>query len=195
MKWKKALYMVINKVPKEIKPKVKAFLNAVEIHFQFLENYNYKVSKIGIATQYVVDNIIEVIYQNDKLDRLIVIHYEPKDIDDNNIDLVSLSIFNGIKLLDKELVLKKYLKKYKSDLEIEHLTYPNKNGKDSFKENMETSISGYAYFLSDIGINLVNGIEWEDGLLYDWSAAEDMLYQAQKDTIYGDDNKDEDDDS
>lgn len=195
MKWKKALFMVVNKVPKEIQPKVKAFLGSVEKYFSFLKDYNYVFNEAKIATEYVVDNIIEVSYKNEKLDRLIVINYEPNDIDNNVVDLVTVSLFSDIRLRNKELVLKKYLKKYKSDLEIEHLTYPSQNGKRSFEENMKTSISGYAYFLKDIGINLVKGTEWEDGLIYDWSAAEDILYKTQKNIIYGDDNTDDDDDT
>ncbi len=186
--------MVLNKVPKEIRPKVKVFLNAVDKHFSFLKNYNYKVKNIRIATEYAVDNIIEITYINKELNREIIIHYEPNNIDGDIIDLISVTFNNNRFNLNKELEFDIFIEKYNSKVDVDNLNYPAKNSKGSFKENMETSISGYAYFLKDIGINLVNGTEWEDGLVYDWSAVEDILYQAQKDVIYGGDNDDNKDD-
>ncbi len=79
--------------PKEIKPKVEVFVNAAKYHFDFLKDYNYNIEKIGIATKYVVDYITEVVYQNDALDRKLVIHYEPIDIDNDVVDLVSIYIY------------------------------------------------------------------------------------------------------
>ena len=189
MKWKNSRSMVLNKVSNDNRDKAKVFLNVVEKQFSFLKNYGYKFKEAKVATEYVVNDIVEVHYQNDELKRLIIIHYEPIDIDNKEIDLISISLFNGVTNLDKELVLKKYLKKYKSTLEIEHLTYPIKNNKSSFRENMKTSISGYAYFLKDVGENLIKGKEWEDGLIYDWSSAEDILYKAQKDALSDEDDE------
>jgi hypothetical protein len=189
MKWKNKQYMVVNKVPKELQSKVKTFLEAVNTNFSFLSNYGYKIKEEKVATQYVVKNIIEVLFKNEELDRVVLIHYEPNDLNGNTIDLISVSLFNGIRLLNKKLLLELYIKKYKSDLKIEHLTYPSMNNKTTFEENMNTSLAGFAYFLHDTGINLVNGTEWEDGLIYDWSSAEKMLYNEQK-RILGDNNFD-----
>lgn len=172
--------MVINKIPNELRPKVTAFLNAVDVHFSFLSNYGYKIKEERIATEYTVKNIVEVLYKNEELDRVVLVHYEPINIFEQTVDLVSVSLFNGIKLLNKKLYLELYIKKYKPELDIEHLTYPNKNSKTTFEENMQTSITGFAYFLQDTGINLINGSEWEDGLIYDWSSAEKILYEEQK---------------
>lgn len=180
--------MVLNKIPKELQPKVTAFLEAVDVHFSFLTDYGYKIKEEKIATQYAVKNIIEVLYKNEELDRIVIVHYEPNNIENNPVNLISISLFNGIKLLNKELELELYIKKYKPELDIEHLTYLSKNNKATFEENMQTSIAGFAYFLQDTGINLINGSEWEDGLIYDWSSAEKLLYEEQK-RILGENKK------
>lgn len=181
--------MVNNKIPNELRPKVIAFLEAVDIYFSFLKDYEYYDIEQRVATQYVVKNVTEVLYKNEKLDRAIVIHYEPNNFEGKPIDLVSISIFDGIKFMIKELELELYIKKYKPEYEIEHLTYPNKNNKNTFKENMNTSVAGFAYFLKDTGMNLVNGSEWEDGLIFDWSSAEKILYKEQKRILGEDENK------
>jgi len=188
-KWKNKRYMVNNKIPNELRPKVIAFLEAVDIYFSFLKDYEYYDIEQRVATQYVVKNVTEVLYKNEKLDRAIVIHYEPNNFEGKPIDLVSISIFDGIKFMIKELELELYIKKYKPEYEIEHLTYPNKNNKNTFKENMNTSVAGFAYFLKDTGMNLVNGSEWEDGLIFDWSSAEKILYKEQKRILGEDENK------
>ena len=187
IEWKNRRYMVINKIPNELRPKVTAFLNAVDVHFSFLSDYGYLIKEERIATEYAVDNIIEVRYKNEDLDRVIIIHYEPKSIDNKDVNLISVSFFNGIKFLNRELGLEYYLKKYKPEFDLEHLTYFNRNSKATFEENIQTSIAGFAYLLQDTGINLVDGSEWEDGLTFDWSSAEKILYEAQKKIIYGDD--------
>ncbi len=115
MKWKKVLFMVINKVPKDIKPKVRVFLNAVEKHFSFLKDYGYTFKEAKIATEYVVDNIIEVLYQNEKLDRLIIIHYEPIDIDEEEIDNITIMFYKGIKLRNNKLEFDMFIEKYNTD--------------------------------------------------------------------------------
>lgn len=187
--------MVINKVPIKIRPKVKSFLNAVDKHFSFLiKDYGYEFKEAKIATEYVVDNVIEVLYQNEELDRLIIIHYEPIDIDQEEADFITLIIYKGIEFRKNKLEFDLYIEKHNSVYDTSDLNEVNKNNKASFDENMETSVSGYAYFLKDIGINLVNGNEWENGLVYDFKAAEDMLYQAQKDIIYGEKGDDDNDD-
>ena len=182
-------FIKTNKIPNELQSKVIAFLNAVDTHFSFLSDYGYTVKQERLATQYVVDNIIEVSYKNEDFDRIIRIQYEPKDLDNKDVDFISVSIFEVIRFLNKEIKFALYIKKYKPDFDIEHLSYCNKNKQASFEENIHTAIAGFAYLLKDIGINLVNCSEWEDGLTFDWSSAEKMLYEAQKKIIYGD-NKD-----
>ena len=178
--------MLINELPKEIQSKVTAFLKAVDVCFVFLNDYGYIIKEKRIAKQYVVKNIIEVLYQNDELERVVLIYYQPNDIDGNEYNYISVSIYNEIKSFNKKLLLELYIKKYKPELDVKQLTYPNQNNKLTFEENILTCVSGFAYFLSDAGINLINGSEWEDGLIFDWSSAEKILYEEQKKLISGD---------
>ena len=55
-----------------------------------------------------------------------------------------------------------------------------KDNNDSFETNINKSLAGFAYFLKDTGAKLIDGSEWEEGLFYDWSSAEKMLYKEQK---------------
>ncbi len=195
MKWKKASSMVINKIPKDIRPKVKVFLNAVDKHFSFLLVQGYTIKKIEKSTRYsVANNIIEVFYKNEEFDRLIIVHYDPGNSLEEGKDFIDVSLFKGEDLHFGQLKFDMYLEKYLSERNFDNLNYPNKNNKGSFKANMEASISGYAYFLKDVGENLINGKEWEDGLRFDWSSAEDILYKAQKDILRDEDENDDDDD-
>lgn len=195
MKWKNLQSMVLNKVPKDIKPKVKVFLKAVDKHFSFLLEKGYVIKKIEKSERYsVANNIIEVFYKNEKLDRLVIVHYDPGLSSEERKDFIDVSIYKGEDLHFGQLKFDMYLEKYLSATDFDSLNYPRKNNKSSFKENMETSITGYSYFLKDVGENIIDGKEWEDGLRFDWSSAEDILYQAQKDIIYGKKDKDKEDD-
>ena len=180
MKWKNRQFMINIKVSRKNKLKVSAFVNATKKYFKFLEDYNYTLKSITTSKQHSVKDIIEIRFENEEIDRLILIIYEPDDIKGNVIDLLGISFYNGIKSLNKELVFEKFLEKYKPELEIEHLIYPNKNNKDSFDENVELSLSGLSYFIKEVGISLVDGTDWEDGLFYDWSSAQETLYKEQK---------------
>ncbi len=181
--------MDLNKISKKIRLKVKMFLSSVEASFSYLNEYNYKVKTVSIATEYVVDNIINVFYENKELNRKILIQYQPYDIDEEIVDLISVTIYKGVGMNFQELDFDIYLEKYKPDLDIEKLSSPMKNSNYTFKENIKTSIAGYAYYLKDIGLNLINGVEWEEGLVLDWSSAESMLYQQQKKFLGNEDNE------
>ena len=183
--------MVINKIPKDIRPKVKVFLNVVDKHFSFLLDQGYVIKKIEKSTRYsVANNIIEVFYKNEKSDRLIIVHYDPGENLEEEKDFIDISLYKGEDLHFDQLKFDMYLEKYLLETNFDSLNYPNKNNKGSFKENMEASISGFAYFLKDVGENLISGTEWEDGLRFDWSSAEDILYKAQKDILRDNDNDD-----
>lgn len=171
---------MINKVSKEVRPRVKDFLNVASNSFKFLEEYGYMLKEERIATEYVVNDVIEVIYQNEKLDKLIIIHYEPIDIEQKDIDYLTVMIYKGEKSYKNKLELDIFIEKYHSDFDTNVLSDVNKNNKKSFKENMEASMLGYAYFLKDIGIKLISGNEWESGLIYDLSSAEEIIYKQQK---------------
>lgn len=172
--------MVLNKIPKEIQPRVKVFLDSADVYFSFLSNYGYKIKEERIATEYAVKYIVEIRYKNEELDRIITVHYEPIDVFEKESDYLSVFLFNGIKLLNKKLELELYIKKYRPELNIEHLTYPMKDNNDSFETNINKSLAGFVYFLKDTGAKLIDGSEWEEGLFYDWSSAEKMLYKEQK---------------
>ncbi len=153
-----------NKYPKEIRPKVEGFVHAAKTHFGFLKDYDYKITKIGIATEYVTDYITVIVYQNDVLNRKMIIYYQPFNSYDDMIDLVSVDIYNtNIESYKGELELTDYIKQHKLDIETEHLTYPNKHGKGSFKENMEAGISSFASIVKEIWMDFINGSKWEEG--------------------------------
>lgn len=186
MKWKRQSYMVINKVPSKLKAKVASFLSSIDKHMVFLKDFGYNLQDIKIATEYAVDYVIEVIYRNEKLNRIMVIHYEPIDIDENTVDLLTLHFYNDKFMLDKnKLEFDKYLKKYIPEVDLQSLNYPNKNNRPTFEENIDISVSGYSYYLKESANDILIGMEWEDGLTFDWSSAEDVLYKAQKRIIYG----------
>ncbi len=150
--------------PKEIRPKVEVFVNAVKHHFGFLIDHGYRINKIGLATQYVVDHITEIIYQNDAINRKIVIQYQPINVRNENIDLISVFIFNtSLESYKGELRLTNYIEKHKLNMDIDHLYYPNKHGKGSFKENMEAGISNCASIVKEIWMDFINGSKWEEG--------------------------------
>lgn len=181
--------MDINKISEEAQTRVLVFLEAVDKSFSFLNEYGYTIKEERLAPQYVVKDIFEVLYKNEDLDRVVRIQYQFYGYEGNPINLVTVSLFKGVKFLNTELGLEYYLKRYKPEFDMKHLTYPDKNNKATFEENMETSIAGFAYLLQDICVNLINGSEWEDGLTFDWSSAEKIMYEAQKKIVYGD-NKD-----
>lgn len=189
MKWKNKQFMVLNKITSDFRHNVKTFFDLVDLHFSFLKKYGYRVKETRLATQYSVSNIVEVIFENTDLERIIVLHYEPNDLDGNAVHLISVSLFNRIKNQNKELELGLYIKKYKPELDIEHLKYPMKNYNGNFEESINKSLSGFAYFLKDEGINLIKGSEWEDGLFYDWSSAEKILYKEQKKNLGNSDDR------
>ncbi len=58
--------------------------------------------------------------------------------------------------------------------------------KETFEENLQNSIDGFAYLLKDVAINIVEGKEWENGLTFDWSSAEKILYREQKRNLSND---------
>lgn len=176
--------MINNKVFIEKCPRTKIFLEMVNRFFSFLKDYEYQFKEIKLETDYVLEDIVEVLYENKNLNRLIVIHYEPNDSYGNKIDFISLSLFKDRILQTKELVFKKYLYKYRPDIQIEHLSYLRINNKATFEDNMRISISGFSYFLSDIGVNLLNGSEWEDGLIYDWFCINDIFNISPKECLY-----------
>ena len=125
--------MVLNKVSKKVKPKVKIFLDTTDKYFSFLKDYGYVFKGAKIATEYVVDNIIEVQYQNEKLDRLIIVHYEPIDIDDEEVDNISVIFYRGIKLHNSKLEFDLFIEKHNPDFDTNNLNDINKNNKGSFK--------------------------------------------------------------
>jgi hypothetical protein len=172
--------MVLNKVTPEIRPKVTEFFNAVDNHFSFLKNYGFTDIEKKIATGYAVKDVVEVLYKNSKLNKTILIQYNPYDVFGNNIDYLHISLFKGVEYSNNELVLKLFIKKYKPELDIEHLTYPMKDNNYSFEININKSLLGFAYFLKDTGVKLIDGSDWEEDLFYDWSSAEKILYDEQK---------------
>lgn len=182
---------MINKISKSVRLNVETFFDVISKRFQFLKEYGYELKEKRIATEYAVEDVVEVLYYNKYINRLIVLHYEPKDIDGKFIDLLTLSLYNDDDhiLSNNEILFSKYIEKYASEnkIDLEKLDYPNLNGKETFKENLEVSISGYVYFLKGIGINLILGKEWEDGLKIDLSSAEEMLYKQQKKELGEDD--------
>jgi hypothetical protein len=181
---------IINEVSAEVRPKVKEFLRLTDLHFSFLKNYGYNEKEEKIAKQYAVKNMIDVIYKNVHIDRAIVINFQPNKIDGSISNYLSVTFYKGIKFMDKELWLSLYIKKYKPDIDITLLNEIDKNNKPTFEENIAKAMSGFEYFVKDIGIGLVDGSEWEDGLIYDWSSAEKMLYDEQK-RILGENNENE----
>lgn len=188
--------MVINKITKEVKPRVKTFFKGVETHFAFLKEHGYIAIGERLPSGYAVKDIVEFLYINHSSGRAIIIHFEPNNLEGDSINLISINLYKGARMIndnllwDKQLVLSLYVEKYKHEFDILHLTYPDKNKEDSFEKNLNISLSGWAYFLKDIGINLVNGSEWEDGLFYDWSSAGKMLYDEQKRILENDERAD-----
>lgn len=182
---------MINKISKEARPRVKDFLEVVSKYFQFLEEYGYNLREQRIATEYIVKDIVQVIYYNKSINRFIVIYYQPKDIDGEDVDLVTLSFYDDDDhiLSNNEILFSKYIEKYatENNIDLEKLKYLNKNNKETFRKNMEASMSGYVYFLKDIGMKLITGEEWEKGLIIDISSAETMLYEQQKKELGKDD--------
>lgn len=175
--------MVINKFSKEIRSKVKIFLDLIDRSFSFLENYGYNIKNERLASEFSVDDVVQVTYYNKEIDRLIAIQYEPKDIDGKSINLVTISFFKGDDpFLDDELKFDIYIRKYGNENQIDvlNLKYPDRNNESSFRKNLDISINGYLYYLKDIGISLINGDEWENNLIIDWSNAEKVIYNEQK---------------
>jgi len=180
--------MLINEIPTEVRPRVSDFLRLTDAHFSFLKNYGYYEKEEKIARQYVVKNIIDVIYKNADIDRAIIIHFEPNDLDGSVTNHLSITFYDGIRLMNKQLWFNLYIKKYKPDIDTTLLTKIDKNNKSTFEENLETALTGFEYFIKDIGIGLIDGSEWEDGIFYDWSSASKILYDEQK-RILGNDTK------
>jgi len=183
--------MLIDEIPTELRPRIIEFLKLTDKHFSFLNDYGYSVKEEKIAKQYAVKNIIEVVYKNPNIDRAIIIHFEPNDIFGVIANYLSVSFYNGIKFLDRKLLFELYIKKCKPDIDTTFLTKIDKNNKSSFEENLETAMAGYEYFLKDIGIGLINGTEWEDGIYLSWDSASKILYDEQKRILGNDDDKKE----
>ncbi|MFP9097907.1 hypothetical protein ACLI09_02535 [Flavobacterium sp. RHBU_24] len=179
--------MDLNKITEETRPRVLSFLNAVKTHFSFLTDLGYKDIEERIATEYVVKNIVEIRYKNISLNQTINIHYEPNDINNKSVDLVNLFILKG-DFMDKKLNFALYLNKYYPEIETKHLSYPKANEIQTFDEAMQITSAGYSYLVKDVGLSLVKGLEWEDGLIYTWSSAAKSLYSEQK-RILGEDTE------
>lgn len=169
--------MESNKITEELKPRISFFLEFVKMYFSFLQEFGYLDIEERIAEEYVVKNIVEVRYKNKFLNQIVNIHFEPIDIDNNPINLINLFILRneGIEKLNFEL----YINKYYPQIDTTHLSYPKKNEGQTLKTAIQISCAGYSYLLKDIGLDLLNGLEWEDGLIHTWSSASEILYKEQ----------------
>lgn len=164
--------------------RISVFFKLVKENMSFLENLGYVDIEEKLATQYVVKDIVEVLYKNINLDRVIIVYFEPNSIDNTISNFLSVSIYNGIELMDRELLFILYINKYMPEVDVDCLTYIDKNKGNSFEENIQTSLAGYTFFLKEIGSQLLDGSEWEDGLYYSMASAEKLLYEQQK-RIFG----------
>ncbi|HET6243767.1 MAG: hypothetical protein H0V01_05560 [Bacteroidetes bacterium] len=180
----------IKNLPKDIGQKILIVVKNTKSIFQPLKSYDYVLEKIEFDKSLVIKYALNIIYSNHSANRKIIIHYEPIDIENKSIDMLTLHI---IKMNDseKEIEFYRFLKKCDIQIDLDTLLYINHDKSWSFKENTKVVLKLNLLYLTTLAENIITGKKWEEGLKFKWDEQlEKMIYEEQKNILYKD-NKQE----
>ncbi len=157
----------------------------VESTFSPLKNMGYEYVGTSDDTTVVVKHVMESVFTNTKVDRKVVMTYEPIDVERKDVDFLSLEIY---KLSSKREHI--YVPEYLSQLEqvdanMEYLKYINRGKEGTFRQKASVSINLYWMYLMEFCKDILEGNAWHDGMGLEMT--EDMwnvLYDKQKEIVY-----------
>ena len=161
--------MDLTNVPNNIASKLNSVIQSTKLHFDELSVFNYVFEEESFDTSLVVPYPINISFINVNLGLKVVVHYEPLDIDEVEIDLIAVDI-QKIEDSNDLIDFERFIEKYHSNLNIDldYLFYVNKGKDGSFSEKVDEVIQLNLKYLIELGEEIICGKEWHNDLKFDW---------------------------
>ena len=176
-------------IPTNIKGKIDAFSRRTKFYFSELRSYGYEFVGEEFNDALIVKYPYRIMYQNLNLGLDIVIHFQPLDIDLNQIDFLSVDIRKS-ENKRKVINLSKLVEHQQPEFDSDYLLFVNNKKNGTFEENLNITLQLQLMYLLEVAKKIILGEVWSDEFKYVWSEQLDkVLYEKQQQIIYGKDNK------